>query len=287
MGRPTAPALIACTRPTSGLGNRVRAVLGCQILAEYEQRRFFYVWPTGRAFGPRITDLWSYTEGSVIPRLLSMALSPVFPYEDEAHQDSPGPERRPWIRQVRTGAELRLPTGVPSWRDTLRALQPVPQITAMVQQFFAEHLAGRPFVGVQIRAHAVSHEKTQLASPVEWYLRRMQDVLKQDPDVQFFVSCDVPEVFARVVATVPNCHGLTDKGAYNSTRAVQTAVADLYLLACSGYLLGPYFSSFIHLAEHLAGDRLVLETGNDEPSASVDFRSAGLALDPLTPARRS
>jgi hypothetical protein len=226
VGRLTAPALIACTRPTSGSGNRVRAVLGCQILAIRAA-----AWPTGRAFSPRITDLWSYTEGSAIPRLLSTALSPVFPYEGEAHQDSSGPERRPFIRQVRTGGELRLPAGVPSWRDVLRALPPVPQITAMVQQFFAEHLAGRPSWVFRSALMLFGHEKTQLASPVEWYLGRMQDVLKHDPDVHF-VSCDVLEVFARVVAAVPNCHGLTDKGAYDSVPAAQAAVADsIYSLA--------------------------------------------------------
>jgi hypothetical protein len=284
----TAPrALVAYNGAGSGLGNRVRVVLGCRVLAEFERRRFFYVWPTGRQFEPTFTDLWDYSGGIRIARSVSRALARLFPYQNENASGSPGPGTGPLIRQIHTGGEIVLPPGARSWKDDFRALHPVSEIAAMVSAVHADELAGQPYVGVQIRAHPVSHQVTKDSSPVDWYARRMLQIVDAQPDTRFFVSCDVPEVFHEVVATVPNCVGITAKGPYNSLAAVRAAIADLYLLAGSGYLIGPYGSSFVHLAENLADSQLVLETARDRLIGPVDFTSLGIATDPLRPAERS
>ena len=85
------------------------------------------------------------------------------------------------------------------------------------------------------------------------------------------------------MALIPGCVGQRDKGPYNSTQAVRASVVDLYLLASSGYLLGPHFSSFIHLAEHLAGDRLVLETPVTGIGDATSYRDQGVVSDPTRP----
>ncbi|GAA2726824.1 hypothetical protein [Cellulomonas aerilata] len=282
---PVPRSLIAYNGYDSGLGNRVRVVLGAKSLAELEGRRFAYVWPTGKLFGPRFSDLWHY-RGLTVPRAVSRALAYRYPYVDESLTWLDDRKRTETLWQIRTGSPLRLPPEARPWQDELRALTPVPEVAGAVTRFYDENLRGEPYIGVMIRAHAVSHARTREASPVEWYLRRMAEIVERDPGTRFFLSCDVPEVQRRVMDAFPTCVAQQGKGGYNSVAGVRSALVDLYLLACSGYILGPYFSSFVHLAEHLAGDRLTFETSVVESPGTIDAAAAGLAADPLRPFER-
>lgn len=278
--------LIAYNGTGSGLGNRVRVLLGAKSLARYEDRRFLYVWPRGSRFQPRISDLWDFAAGDQISRIVSRSLSAVFPYEERDARSSPGPDSGPRIRQIRTGGELLLPVEADCWRDEFRSMRPTRIIAQRVTDFYQSHLAGQPYVGVQIRAHRVSHQVTRSNSPVEWYLARMREIAYDNPDVRFFVSSDVSEIFDEVTRKFANAVGLRDKGPYNSTAGVQDAVVDLYLLGSSSYLIGPYGSSFVHLAEHLSGDQLKLETAKDGLHGPIEMNRLGLVEDPLAPAFR-
>ncbi|MET3805225.1 hypothetical protein ABIB25_002226 [Nakamurella sp. UYEF19] len=256
------------------------------MLANYQKREFVYVWPTGKKFEPRLEDLWNFSEGRRISKYVSRALATVAPYHERDLTGTGGPGEGPRIIQVRTGAELIVPAGLRSWREEFCHLIPHPAIAARVHRIFEEELAGHPYVGVQIRAHAVSHEQTRATSPVSWFVERMQEISEIHPGVRFYLSCDVPEVFREVATKIPNIVGIPDKGLYNSTEAIRGAIVDLYLLACSGYLIGPWFSSFIHLAEHLAADRQLLETGKAPKTGPIDYESLGVAVDPLRPFER-
>lgn len=276
-------ALVAYNGADSGLGNRVRVVLGAKVLAEHEDRLLLYVWPTGPLFGPAFTDLWDFRGGMRISRSLSRAMAPIWPYENE---DLTKPSRVR-VRQIRTGSELRLPPGLRSWREEFRDMTPSPEISDRVRRFSEAHLKGHPYVGVQIRSHQVSHQKTKEASPVSWFERRMTEIASRQPGTVFFVSSDVPEVLSRLQGEVPNVYGLTDKGGYNTTEGVKSAVVDLYLLAGSGYLLGSHFSSFLHLAEYLSGERVPVETSQSAAPEMVDLSSSGSVLDATRPALRA
>lgn len=285
MGIPFArPSIVAYNGYDAGLGNRVRVVLGAKSLANLERREFYYVWPTGHLFGPKLSDLWQF-KGKTIPRSFSRALSRVFPYEDQTLEWLNDAKRREHVWQIRTGSPLALPAAAQSWQDEFRALTPVQQISEIVTSFFDENLRDTPYVGVMIRAHSVAHPKTRSASPVDWFVSRMREIQASAPTTRFYVSCDVPSVQEQVMADIPHCVGLTDKGSYNSTAGVRSAVADLYLLASSGHLLGPHWSSFVHLAEHLAGDRLTLETAMT-PELALNRRDVSLVKDPLVPSAR-
>ncbi|KQQ93915.1 hypothetical protein ASF62_06970 [Leifsonia sp. Leaf325] len=275
------PSIVAYNGYDSGLGNRVRVVLGCKSLADHENRDFSYVWPTGPLFGPKFPELWDFS-GRTISRATSRVLAKVYPYVDETLTWLDDEKRREHVWQIRTGSPIKLPAGARSWQEEFRALQPADEIARAVTTFFDAHLRGAPYVGVMVRAHAVSHSVTRETSPVEWFITRMQQIRDADPDVRFFLSCDVPEVQERIIAMVPGCVAQTDKGAYNSAEAVRASIVDLYLLAASGYLIGPHFSSFIHLAEHLAGDRLILDTPVT-PHAEPDYLRQGIVNDPLRP----
>jgi hypothetical protein len=70
---------------------------------------------------------------------------------------------------------------------------------------------------------------------------------------------------------VPNVTTVGDKGGYNSLPGLRAAVADLYLLASSAYIVGPYLSSFVELAWILGGKSQVLENSihRFEPGSGI------------------
>ena len=279
---PGSKSLIAYNGYDSGLGNRVRVVLGAKSLAELEGREFYFVWPTGSLFGPKMSDLWRFS-GRTVSRSASRLLARRYPYVDEKLDWLTPEMRRQKVWQIRTGSPLQLPPGARSWQDEFRSLEPAAEIGATVRRLFDDQLSSAPYVGVMIRAHSVSHAKTRAASPVEWFLGRMREIREQQPDIRFFLSCDVAKVQQQVMSEIPGCVGQTDKGGYNSVAGVRAAVSDLYLLASSGYLLGPHWSSFIHLAEYLSGDALTLETAVSPSRQDVDYSSLSRVSDPLRP----
>ena len=110
---------------------------------------------------------------------------------------------------------------------------------------------GRPYVGIQVRTHAVSHAKTIESSPVEWFANRMRQIRADYPDVPFFLSCDTPEAQEQLAGEFDGCVFLTDKGGYNTVKGVRSGLIDLYLLASSQHLIGASFSSFVEMAVFL------------------------------------
>ena len=279
------PSLIAYNGYDSGLGNRIRVVLGSKSLAEFENREFYYVWPTGKLFGPKFEDLWDF-RGRTVSRAVSRGLAKLYPYVDESLTwiDDAKRGEREW--QIRTGSPLLLPPGARSWEDEFRGLVPERSIAARVEKIFDAELRGAPYVGVMIRAHHVSHAKTREASPISWFVDRMRQVREQEPDAKFFISCDVEAVQREIMQEFPHSCALTDKGGYNSVEGVRSAVCDLYLLASSSYLIGPHWSSFIHLARHLSADAVTMETAVLTGSSLIDVRSAGVVDNPLRPSAR-
>src|SRR4051812_1897135 len=76
-------SVISFNGPYSGLGNRIRVVLGAKMLADSEGREFYYVWPTGRSFGRKLTAPWHFA-ARPLPRPLSRLLSSRYPYLDKS-----------------------------------------------------------------------------------------------------------------------------------------------------------------------------------------------------------
>ena len=275
------PSLVVSVKPYAGLGNRVRVLLSAQSLAEWESRSFAYCWPTGAPFGARLTDLWQ-VQLPKVPPLVARAMTVRYRFHDE-HDGWRQAARGDRVWQIRTSQPVALPPEAVPWQARLRNLVPVEPVAERVQTFFDRHLHGRPYVGVMIRAHEVSHALSREHSPVDWFVARMREIRSARPETAFFVSCDVPEVQDRIVAEFGPAFGLTDKGGYNTKAALTSAVVDLYLLASSSHVLGPHYSSFPELAVFLAGDRIALET-SATPRVMMQERSAmNVVRDPLCP----
>jgi hypothetical protein len=277
---PRTPSIISCARPRWGLGNRLRSLLGARALAGSEQRTLLYAWPTGRHFGARLTDLWQF-DAPQVSTALSAALSWRYPYRG-ADLDWLDDARGDWLWQIRTGHELQLPAGL-DWTEDLRRLRPTRAVAQRVATFFEDHLSGRPYLGVMVRAHEVSHAETRQHSPVAWYLARIRQIRNDRPQLPIFLSCDVPEVQHRLLAEFGNAYALDDKGGYNTRVGLQSAVVDLYLLASAAHLVGPHYSSFPELALHLAAPHVRLETSQTGPWGELASADLTYGEDPTRP----
>ncbi|WP_454932629.1 hypothetical protein [Actinomyces oricola] len=279
-------SLLIYTGRKDGLGNRMRALLSGKALAETEDRDLYYVWSADSYFAPRLDQLWHLDGARLVPRLVSRAISPLHRYRGTDFSTVSAADRAAHLWQVRTrGMELTTGPQVRPWGAELRRLTPIAPIAERVRDTFASGLAGRPYVGVQVRAHTSRHAKTA-AFPVEWFAERMRAIREQAPDITFFLSCDTEEVQAGLIKEFGNCVALEDKGGFNTVEGVQSSIADLYLLASAQHLIGAAHSSFVEMAVHLCGGIIPFERPNQPLEGDLDL-SLGLAANPLTPAQRS
>lgn len=281
----TGATVIAAVKKHHGLGNRLRVTLGSRSLARWAGRDFAYTWPTGSAFGATFDELWQFGERR-ISTLHSRALALRHPYRShDLEWLESAREDRIW--QLRTAHALHLPPDATPWGEELQSLTPVPRIAGRVESFFAQHLRGQPYVGVMVRAHAISNTETLRHSPVSWYIGRMREVAAEHPGIRFFLSADTEQAQAEVIDAVPGTVALSDKGGYNTKAALLSSVVDLYLLAGSTHVLAPHYSSFPEIAQQLAGPSLRLETsrtGADTRFGPGD--PAVVVTDPLRPSLR-
>lgn len=256
--------------------------LAARNLAVARNRECAVVWPTGRRFRPRFSDLWEGELGRPIPLILAQILGRLYPFRDgQLKTVDSAADSRVWL--IRTGAVLELPDDIRDWEDDLRELVPIPAITDRIKALHLQ-FEGTAYLGVQIRSHAVSHAKTRTSSPVEWFECRLKEIHEAFPDLRFFFSCDQDEVKTRFLDLYPGSIALGDKAAYNSVQGVQDAIVDLYLLANSGYILGPSYSSFVELAVRLSNHTVYLE--NSIKHARLDAFLLDIAPDPLRPSQR-
>lgn len=276
--------LVAANISYAGLGNRMRFTLSALSLAHATGREFLYAWPQTEEFRPPLTRLWDFGETEITVQEAS-AIARDYPYSRRV-EDLPGDagELETWC--LRSGDTLTTPEGSLTWAERFRGLTPAEDIRDKVRGLHAEHFAGRPYVGVSIRAHEKSHSKTLEHSPVEWYVGRMSEMRAMNPDMKFFISCDVPEIQERIIREFPGSFGQDDKGGYNSAEGVVASVVDLYLLAASNYMLVPYWSSFPNMAWELAGRTIAKETSR-AGKMNINPLTVPLAIDPLKPSART
>jgi hypothetical protein len=270
----------------SGLGNRMRSLLGAKDLSDRHGWNFSYTWDDRSAgLSAELDELWQ----NEFERT-SRATATLWSLPSRAYLSG---DQRTWPAGAEGRRRINLKTGDYivdrdgarlDWGKQLRALRPAAPVTRRIEQVGSE-LGQGEFVGVMIRAHEASHPKTKELSPVSWYETRMQALLELRPDLRFYISCDVPTVADALVARFPMAVTQRDKGGYNTTTGTQAAVADIYLLAASAGILRPYWSSFTTMSSELADQALVLEDSQSEVALS-EQTLVPRAVDPLRPWER-
>lgn len=269
-----------------GLGNRMRVILSSLAYARSQDRDFEYVWDSSVGMKPALTDLWEFPYRRVSPLQSRLLWLTGHRYVKDRTADWPADvEAKPLI-QVKTVHALKDDAGEPiEWGRELRELETTGAVQDRIFRIWNDTLAGRPYIGVQIRAHD-AHPKTVEASPVEWFIGRMQELRAENPNVQFFLSSDSEAATRQVIDAIGPVAVQTDIGDYHTTKRVQAAVADLYLLGSAAGVLGPYWSSFVSVARRLADDAVVMEDSrNDHRLSAVGLKGASVA-DPLRPWER-
>ena len=244
----------------SGLGNRVRSLLGARELCERHGWRFSYTWDDhSAALSAELDDLWEQDFERTSRTAATLRRLPRRDFLSGDQRTWPsGTEERRWI-DLKTGDYIVDRDGERlDWGKQLRALRPSAAVAQRLRSA-SDEMGTQEYVGVMIRAHEASHPKTKEFSPVSWYERRMRERLEARPSLRFHLSCDVPEVAEALVAQFPSAMTQQDKGGYNTTVGTQAAVADVYMLAASSGILRPFWSSFTTMSSELADRALLLE----------------------------
>jgi hypothetical protein len=267
----------------SGLGNRMRALLGARELTERHGWGFSYTWDNhSSALSAELDELWQqdFVRSSRVAAVMRTLPKREFLSGDQRTWPL-GAETKRRI-DVKTGDYITDRSGQRlDWGRRLRTLRPSDEVSRRIDRVSSD-LGPGDFIGVMIRAHEASHPKTKEFSPVRWYEQRMHELLEQRPDLRFYISCDVPEVAAALIAAFPAAVTQADKGGYNTTTGTQAAVADIYLLASAGGILRPYWSSFTTMASELSNQAVMLEDSQSEqPLTASDL--VARAPDPFRP----
>ena len=139
-------------------------------------------------------------------------------------------------------------------KELAHFLAPAAAVAARIEKFEKDNPSDLR-IAVQIRTNAV-HEKSAEFSPVSWFEDRISFLKTLYPSAIFLPVADSPTIFKRLHAIfgdsiVEQCK----PPGYNTRRALQKALADLYIMGKSDYIVGTYFSSFSYMASTLQGDR--------------------------------
>ena len=184
---------------------------------------------------------------------------------------------------LKTQHALSLPPGCADWGQLLREATPHEKIRERTTSVWeAGELGTAPYVGVMIRSGSKAHPKTVQASPTDWYLDFCARVRKETHIDRFFLSTDSPEAEEVFSRTFPGTVTVAPKGRYNSVEGVRDAITDLYLLASSAMIVGPYWSSFVTMAEKLAPQVPSYNSMSDDGKINLQS-SIDVARDPLSP----
>lgn len=234
-------------RVGGGLCNRLRAILSALEWAEMERRRLLVAWPMNSTFNARLEDLVRTPPITIHPKFVSLAAKLVGGYRSEKSIKA---ETDKWLLVVSTGSVLKREGKFIEYGPRLRSINPSAEVQRRIDSIA---IPTGPTVGVMIRAAEHSHRYTLAASPPEWYFARMEQLRDEVPNVTFFLSTDNPQISREVHSRFPGTLEQPNEGPYNSRLSIIKAMADLYLLARTEFILGAHFSSFSETAALLSG----------------------------------
>jgi len=106
-----------------------------------------------------------------------------------------------------------------AWEDRFRSLVPVEEIKGLVLE--TKEKMPPEYVGIQVRASKKTHELTRKASPPSWFIGRMHEILADNPESFFYLSCDDPATEAHIRRSVANIISIEEKGEYNSLESMR------------------------------------------------------------------
>ena len=266
---------------SSGLGDRLLSLAGCQRIAELTKREFALYWRVSDRCGCPFERLFD----TVIPQVTEADLHRLLFTNNavkvyNAWLDRPGPV---YNRVAADGDPSTEIVVIKSWnypaldndcdgsnlhaelRTHLLRLRPVPEIQQMIDGFDLPDQA----IGVHVRrGDAVERFGV---SREEHFAALMNAVLAREPLRRFFLATDVSAVEQRFVdqfgdriVTFPKCGG-----GRTAERGMVESLVDLLLLSRTQSILGNQHSAFSRLAALWGNRRLVL-AGEESATTHLD-----------------
>ena len=122
-------------------------------------------------------------------------------------------------------------------------------------------------IGIHIRRG--DNRKAIAHCPLSEFIKQMNEELRVDPNVCFFLATDDPSSEKRLQAEFPGKITVHRKQSLdrNSPQAIRDAVIDLYSLANCRKLIGSYWSSFTDTAAEIGGiEKATIHSSTHTPS---------------------
>jgi hypothetical protein len=137
----------------------------------------------------------------------------------------------------------------------LKLLKPINLIQIQIDKNSAKFTIKT--IGVHIRR--TDHLQSIVKSPLQSFIEVMSSDLRKDPEVNFYLATDDPEVEVILVNKFPGKIMLYEKEySRTSKKGMQAAMVDLYSLANTSKIYGSYFSSFSDLASRIGNIPLTI-----------------------------
>jgi hypothetical protein len=237
--------------PLEGLGNRMRAINSAHALCRHLKTRCVILWKNHPQCNCRYSDLFLpdgfswVIEGSLADNITP--LSPAFFHRiliqseiepkvnDTDFFESLDPDQRIYIRTY----DAFYPS-----RD-FQSFVPVPRLSERIKKITSTF--DDSTIGVHIRR--TDHQWSTEHSPTAKYIRYMEDEIRADPAVRFFLATDSPEEEEAMRSRFGDRIIVTQKTlSRENVEGMQDALVDMYCLAATRRIYTSWISSFSHIA---------------------------------------
>lgn len=266
-----------------GLGNRLRAMASAAIIAKNTERELRIIWVPDEHCEASFSDLFD-TNLTVISKPLSAD-----EFRGMHFIDYMGNDKGQIINVsksdgllIRSAFSLNSP--MTSWHeenDFLRSLSISPQVEGLIGDIRTDgcvgvHVRMQGSAGTDINSFdcpsnwsSIDHQKI-----VSWrnkshysnFVRKLQEERAKAGPFRLFLAADLPEVYDAFSEAFGDDVTFLQRNCYDrSSKQVQYALADLYLLSKCQQLYGSNWSSFTEIAHRLSSSISVVEL------SGVDF----------------
>lgn len=266
--------------PMGGLCNRLRTTLSARFVSETLGRPVRVEWGRDPECGAAFDELFLPMDGdafrivrrswwnrpAVRRELYWPAMVRLFCYGEQQREYHPA--RHGEVKRfVRNHSRVYFSTGyaLSDYPVALtRLLCPRPEIHERIEIVTRQF----PAVTVGIHIRRTDNEKSVHGSPVSAFCRRMEEEIRTNPDVRFFLATDDDALRRDLCADYP-VHLLPRQERpvrRDTLEGVRDAVADLWCLAATRRIYGSYWSSFTDMAAEIGRVPLtIVREGNDSP----------------------
>ncbi len=129
--------------------------------------------------------------------------------------------------------------------DDFSSFVPVPRLSERIKKITSTF--GDSTIGVHIRR--TDHQWSNEHSPTAKYIRYMEDEIRADPAVRFFLATDSPEEDQAMRSRFGDRIIMNQKTlSRGSVEGMRDALVDMYCLAATRRIYTSWFSSFSHIA---------------------------------------